>query len=78
MASSKTRCFTCKKSKHQKHHESIEFTLNNDKRSFIKKPGHFAKFKKSGQTEFLTQKKGTCLGKTGRMAILELYNILIL
>ena len=60
----------CKKSKHQKCHESIKFIGNNDKRSFIKRPGHFAKLKKSSRTEFLTRKKRTCSGRTGRMAAL--------
>ena len=70
MASGKTAVVTCKKSKHQKYHESIEFIGNNDK-PFIKKPGHFAKFKKSDRTEFLTLKKRTYLGKTGRMVTIN-------
>ena len=44
---------------------------NNNKRLFTKNPDIFAKFKKSGQTEFLILKKRICPGKTGRMATLD-------
>ena len=45
----------------------IKITTNDH---LLKKPGHFAKFKKSARTEFLTLKKRTCPGKTERMATL--------
>ena len=48
---------TCKKLKHQKHHQSIEFIGNNHKQSFVEKPRYFVKLKKSVQTEFLTEKE---------------------
>ena len=53
--------------------KALIFIGNNDKRSLIQKPGHFAKLKrkkKSGRTEFFTMKKRTCPGKSGRMATL--------
>ena len=49
--------------------------MMNNKRSFAQKPGHIAKLKKSVRTEFLTLKKRTCLGKTGRMATLGIQQV---